>query len=43
MELSVGTDGLSSTGTITIDGAEFDVAELSAAVAAAVAAAEAAG
>ena len=43
MELSVGTDGLSTTGTITIDGAEFDVAELSAAVAAAVAAAEAAG
>ena len=33
MELSVGTDGLSATGTITIDGAEFDVAELSAAVA----------
>ena len=43
MELSVGTDGLSATGTITIDGAEFDVAELSAAAAAAVAAAEAAG
>ena len=33
MELSVGTDGLSATGTITIDGAEFDVAELSAAAA----------
>ena len=31
MELSVGTDGLSATGTITINGAEFDVAELSAA------------
>ena len=37
-----GTD-LSATGTITIDGAEFDVAELSAAAAAAAAAAEAAG
>ena len=35
MQLSVGTDGLSATGTITIDGAEFDVAELSAAAAAA--------
>ena len=43
MEFSVGADGLSATGTITIDGAEFDVAEFSAAVAAAVAAAEAAG
>ena len=31
MELSVGTDGLSATGTITINGAEFDVAEVSAA------------
>ena len=40
MELSVGTDGLSATGTITIDGAKFDVAEVSAAAAAA---AEAAG
>ena len=40
MELSVGVDGLSATGTITIDGAEFDVAEVSAAAAAA---AEAAG
>ena len=37
-----GTD-LSATGTITIDGTEFDVAELSAAAAAAEAAAEAAG
>ncbi len=43
MELSVGTDGLSATGTVTIDGAEFDAAELSAAVDAALAAAEAAG
>ncbi|MCY4604523.1 MAG: hypothetical protein OXE49_09855 [Gemmatimonadetes bacterium] len=43
MQITVGADGLSSTGTITIDGAEFDVAELSAAVAAALAAAEAAG
>ena len=43
MELSVGPDGLSATGTITIDGAEFDVAEVSAAAAAAAAAAEAAG
>ena len=33
MQLSVGADGLSATGTITINGAEFDVAELSAAVA----------
>ncbi len=33
MELSVGTDGLSATGTITINGAEFDVAEVSAAAA----------
>ena len=38
MELSVGTDGLSATGTVTIDGAEFDVAELSVAAAAAEAA-----
>ncbi len=43
MELSVGTDGLSATGTVTIDGAEFDAAELSAAVDAALAAAAAAG
>ena len=43
MELSVGIDGLSATGTITIDGAEFDVAELSAAAAAAAATAEASG
>ena len=43
MELSVEADGLSATGTITIDGTEFDVAELSAAAAAAAAAAEAAG
>ena len=34
MQLSVGADGLSATGTITINGAEFDVAELSAAAAA---------
>ena len=40
MELSIGTDGLSAIGTITIDGTEFDVAEVSAAAAAA---AEAAG
>ena len=33
MQLSVGVDGLSATGTITINGAEFDVAELSAAAA----------
>ena len=39
MQLSVGTDGLSATGTITINGAEFDVAEVSAAAAAAAAAA----
>ena len=31
MQLSVGADGLSATGTITINGAEFDVAEVSAA------------
>ena len=31
MELSVDADGLSATGTITINGSEFDVAELSAA------------
>ena len=43
MQLSVGADGLSATGTITIDGAEFAVAEVSAAAAAAAAAAEAAG
>lgn len=42
MEISVGADGLSATGTITINDIEFDVAELSAAAAAA-AAAEAAG
>ena len=30
MELSIGTDDLSATGTITIDGTEFDVAEVSA-------------
>ena len=41
MEFSVGADGLSATGTITINGAEFDVAEVSAAAAAA--ATEAAG
>ena len=35
MQLSVGFDGLSATGAITINGAEFDVAELSAAAAAA--------
>ena len=35
MELSVGTGGLSATGTIIINGAEFDVAEVSAAAAAA--------
>ena len=28
MELSIGADGLYATGTITIDGAEFDVAEI---------------
>ena len=43
MELSVGTDGLSATGTININGAEFDVAEVSAAAAAAAEAAAAAG
>ena len=43
MDISVGADGLSATGTITINDAEFDVAELSAAAAAAAAAAEAAG
>ena len=43
MQLSVGADGLSATGTININGAEFDVAEVSAAAAAAAAAAEAAG
>lgn len=43
MEISVGADGLSATGTITVNDAEFDVAELSAAAAAAAAAAEAAG
>ena len=42
MQLSVGADGLYATGTITINGAKFDVAELSA-VAEAVAAAAAAG
>ena len=35
IDLSVGADGLSATGTITINGAESDVAELSAAAAAA--------
>ena len=34
IQLSVGADGLSATGTITINGAEFDVAEVSAAAAA---------
>ena len=43
MQLSVGADGLSATGTITINGAEFDVAEVSAAAAAAAEAAAAAG
>ena len=43
MELSVDADGLSATGTITINGAEFDVAEVSAAAAAAAEAAAAAG
>ena len=43
MQLSVGTDGLSATGTITINGAEFDVAAVSAAAEAAAAAAAAAG
>ena len=41
MELSVDADGLSATGTITINGAEFDVAEVSAAAEAAAAAAAA--
>ncbi len=40
MQLSVAADGLSATGMITINGTEFDVAEVSAAAAAA---AEAAG
>ena len=35
MELSVGTDGLHVTGTITINGTKFDAAEVSAAAAAA--------
>lgn len=43
MQLSVGADGLSATGTITINGAEFDVAEVSAAAAASAEAAAAAG
>ena len=43
MQLSVGTDGLSATGTITINGVEFDVAEVSAAATAAAEAAAAAG
>ena len=43
MQLSVGADGLSATGTININGAEFDVAEVSAAAEAAAAAAAAAG
>ena len=38
MQLSVDADGLSATGTITIDGAEFDVEEVSAAAEAAAAA-----
>ena len=38
IDLSVGSDGLSATGTITINGAEFDVAEVSTAAAAAAAA-----
>ena len=38
MALSVDADGLSATGTITINGAAFDVAEISAATATAVAA-----
>ena len=41
MTITIGADGLSTTGMITIDGTEFDVAEVSAAAAAA--AAEAAG
>ena len=41
MELSVDAEGLSATGTITINGAEFDVAEVSAAAAAAAEAAAA--
>ena len=28
MLIAAGADGLSSTGTITIDGSEFDVAEI---------------
>ena len=43
MQLSVGVDGLSATGSITINGAEFDVAEVSAAAEAAAEAAAAAG
>ena len=43
MQLSVGAEGLSATGTITINGAEFDVAEVSAAATAAAEAAAAAG
>ena len=43
MALAVEGTDLSATGTITIDGAEFDVAEVSAAAEAAAAAAEAAG
>ena len=43
MELSVDADGLSATGTITINGVEFDVAAVSAAAEAAAAAAAAAG
>ena len=43
MLITTGADGLSATGTITINDVEFDVAELSAAAAAAAAAAEAAG
>ena len=44
MELSIGADGsLSATGTITINGVEFDVAEVSAAATAAAEAAAAAG
>ena len=41
MAFSVDADGLYGTGTVTIDGAEFDATELSTAVAAAVTAAEA--
>ncbi len=45
LDMAIAIEGteLSATGTIAIDGAEFDVAELSAAATAAAAAAEAAG